>query len=451
LVVGTVVLCGWAAGCGSGDASSQSTQDSLGRSVEPIQGGANDVSHDFAVAVIQVNGNNVAICSGVLLAPNLVATARHCVSQLASTLIDCSTSSFVKTLPASDMFVTTTPNVATANMSNDFISVVGGDSGDDGIIVPAASGVCGNDLALLILSQSIDLPQYVTPIISPPMTDHQAYTTALTAIGYGVDSPTDSTGATAGVRRILENINIACIPNDPVPFDCFSDPSASQFISANEFEGGDGTCEGDSGSGAYDQGSFNNGVWKAFGVLSRGGVSAEGGTCQGSIYTRFDAWGSLIIDAANQAAALGGYTPPAWTNPSSPPSDASISVGIPPASCIENDAMCSQDSDCCSFNCIESGTDGTTAFCRVCSPVDNCSSGYGCQEGVCVFGAANAYGTSGNGSAGAKSGGGCSMGSAPGVPAGPAQAGAVFLAAVGLGMTRRRRKMKPCRSLLRAR
>jgi MYXO-CTERM domain-containing protein len=382
-------------------------------------------------------GQNLAICSGVLLAPNLVATARHCVSQLASTRIDCSTSNFVSTLPASDMFVTTNPNIATANMKTDFISVIGGDSGDDGIIVPPLPGVCGNDLALLILSQSIDLPQYVTPIIAPPMTDHQAYTTAFTAIGYGVDSPTDTTGSTAGVRRVREDINIACIPNDPSD-NCYSDPSASQFIAASEFEGGDGTCEGDSGSGAFDQGSYNNGVWAAFGVLSRGGVSAEGGTCEGSIYTRFDAWGSLIVDAANKAAALGGYPAPGWANPSSPASDASISVGIPPATCTQNDAVCGQDSECCSFNCIIS-SDQVTAYCRACDPVNNCSHGYGCQEGVCVFGAANNYGTMAS-TVGVKSG--CSVDSAPGSRAFPGQGFAVGLVAVGAGMTRRRRKTK---------
>ena len=44
------------------------------------------------------------------------------------------------------------------------------------------------------------------------------------------------------------------------------------------------------------------GKWVAFGVLSRGGVSTDGTTCEQPIYTRFDAWGSLIVGAAQQAA-----------------------------------------------------------------------------------------------------------------------------------------------------
>jgi hypothetical protein len=50
----------------------------------------------------------------------------------------------------------------------------------------------------------------------------------------------------------------------------------------------------------------------AFGVLSRGGVSSDGTTCIEPIYTRFDAWGSLIASTAVQAAAAGHYAVPVW-------------------------------------------------------------------------------------------------------------------------------------------
>src|SRR4029077_17977507 len=103
--------------------------------------------------------------------------ARHCVSQITDTQIDCATSMFTATLPASDMWVTFGPTVH----SNPPYTVAQ-------IIVPQPMAVCGNDIALLILSQNqtIDLPQYVTPTIKPPMTDHNVYTTKVTAIGYGV-------------------------------------------------------------------------------------------------------------------------------------------------------------------------------------------------------------------------------------------------------------------------
>jgi hypothetical protein len=447
LIVGAVVLA-WVAGCGSADRPSGS--ESAARSLDPIQGGTTDTTHNFAVGVVQFLPNGaVAFCSGVLLAPNLVATARHCVSQLASPEINCATSTFSGTLPASDMFVTANPTIPMSLRA--LIPVVGGDGGDEGVIVPAAPAVCGNDLALLILSQSINVPEYVTPTINPPMTDHQVYTTAFTAIGYGVDTPTDTTGSSAGVRRIRENINLVCIPNDPTPANCFSDPTARQFISPNEFEGGDGTCEGDSGSGAYDQGSFDSGTWAAFGVLSRGGVSTDGGTCLGSIYTRFDAWGSLIVNAAIEAAAIGGYTPPAWTGAPAQAADASPGPTTPGATaCLGDGTACGQDTDCCSVNCIFDSNG--LPVCVACDAVAAaCSKGFVCEQGVCVAGAASADagpGTVGLTAMGAHTSGGCAVGPLGSTtPPWGRTAGAMTAAVALAWRRRRRRKLEPSSGL----
>ena len=425
----------------------------IARTSSAIQGGTTDTTHNFAVAVAQMSAQGVALCSGVLLAPNLVATARHCVSLLSSTTIDCSTSMFNGTLPAKDLFVT---DSATIGANTSFISVVGGTSGQDGIIVPSDTKVCGNDIALLILSQPIQVPQYVTPSINPPMTDQRAYSTAVTAIGYGVDTPTDTTGASAGIRRIKEDINLICIPNDTTFTDCLSDPTWLQIATANEFEGGDGTCEGDSGSGAFDQGNFSKGNWVAFGVLSRGGVSPEGGTCIGSIYTRFDAYSQLIISAAQKAASLGGYSPPSWTGLSTAVDASVVSPEAGSAAvCLPNKAMCGQDSDCCSVNCI-SHDNNVTAYCTMCDATNTCADGFVCTQGVCVSanssasssgsgsasGSGNASGSASDGGSGLRShGAGCSVGSAPAPPERAPLAAP--LACLGLLIAAKRRKGSP--------
>jgi hypothetical protein len=345
-----------------------------------------DTTHNFAVGVVQHSrGGMVAFCSGVMLAPNLVATARHCVSRLASSQIDCATSAFAATLPATDIFVVADPTISQATTPYTVSN----------IIVPSASGVCGNDIALLILSQTVQLPQYATPTINPPMTDHRTYMPFVTAIGYGIDTPTDTNGTSAGVRRIKGNIRIDCIPNDKsqIVADCFSDPNAAQFLAANEFEGGSGTCEGDSGSGAYDQGNFDNGKWVAFGVLSRGGASVDGGSCLGSIYSRFDAWAQFLIDGANQAAVAGGYGPPSWAAPSpAQPPLADAGAGSTGASCVHNGITCLADGDCCSADCV-SHDQGKTYSCAACNAYDTCNAGYGCQGGICVAGAPNVFTT----------------------------------------------------------
>ena len=361
-----------AAGCGGPDLSRGVPAEPVATSSSAIQGGTDDTTHNFAVAVVQriPRSGTIAVCSGVMLAPNLVATARHCVSQLTDTQIDCATSTFTGTLPPTDMWVTYGPTVH----SNPPITVAQ-------IVVPQPTAVCGNDIALLILSQNIDLPEYVTPTINPPMTDHNVYTTKVTAIGYGVDSPTDPNGTTAGVRRIRENIALVCIPNDQIPADCYSDPTLRQVIATNEFEGGDGTCEGDSGSGAFDQGSFDAGKWVAFGVLSRGGVDPEAGTCAGSIYTRFDAWAQLVIDTAGQASMMGAYNPASWTGlPPNPNVDGGTTAA---GSCRASGIPCTDDTQCCSMSCI--AYDNAPFTCQ-CDNAHHCANGSVCQRGVCVSG-----------------------------------------------------------------
>jgi Trypsin len=253
----------------------------------------------------------------VLLTPNLVATARHCVQSLPpvsddapSDEIDCSRSIFGTLFPLDSLYVTTDTTIGSKLMS---VSKV---------IVPTAANqvhVCGNDIALMILTKPIELPEYVVPVISPPMTS-PIYEPVVTAIGYGIDTPEDIHGTTAGTRRILENVALSCIPNDTTFADCFSDPMAKAYLTSGEFVSGDSTCEGDSGSGAFEQSNFNEGKWVAFGILSRGGVSADMTTCDQPIYTRFDAWGPLIIDAAQQAARAAsaqdaGYALPSWASP----------------------------------------------------------------------------------------------------------------------------------------
>jgi MYXO-CTERM domain-containing protein len=293
--VGTAaLLIACVASCGPGGPQS----DLVSTSSSAIQGGTTDTTHNFAVGLVQFaqeQQDMVAFCSGVLLAPNLVATARHCVAALSSTTIDCSSSTFGALYPASGVFVTAQPTISMKGLVHVSNIIVPSE--------PSQTAVCGNDIALMILSDNIELPQYVEPVIDPPMTDTQ-YEHVVTAIGYGVDTPTDTAGTSAGIRRIKENVDLLCIPddaNDP-SFDCFNDPTAKQVLTAGEFVSGDSTCEGDSGSGAFEQGNFNNGEWVGFGVLSRGGVSQDGATCEQPIYTRFDTWGSLIIGAAQQAA-----------------------------------------------------------------------------------------------------------------------------------------------------
>lgn len=290
----------------------------------PIQGGTNDTTHQFAVGIVITMSDGTALCSGALLAPNLVATARHCVAGIpASGIVTCPDTKFGAVTAAANIVVSTGADLRSGSAATVAAKKVIVPSGAD------QTAVCGNDIALLILSQNISLPAYVTPVLNPPMTDHTVYSPTVTAIGYGITSATDMSGTSAGTRRIKQNVELTCIPGDST----FPNCSRDYPMTAAEFASGNGTCEGDSGSDAYEQDNFNAGRWVGFGVLSRGGDS--GSTCLGGIYTRFDAWSALIIDAATQAAASGGYDVPSWAMPggasdaSTGSSDAAVDAGGP--------------------------------------------------------------------------------------------------------------------------
>lgn len=423
------VAAAWIAGCGSSSPPVEPT----GETSSAIQGGAVDATHKFAVGLIQVGQQTVEICSGSLLAPNLVATARHCVSTISSTQIDCSTATFGALVPDTTLWVTTLTTIPQIPMkSSDFIPVASG-----GIVVPPASKVCGNDIAFLILNQNIVLPGgYAVPAISPPLTDPSRSTT-VTAIGYGIDTPTDDGGVTAGTRRIKQNVGLACIPNDPNFIDCFADSTLKASLSPNEFLSGDQTtCEGDSGSGVYDQAAFDAGRWVSYGVLSRGSVSADGLSCVSPVYTRFDGqWAPLLIQTATTAAAMGGYAVPSWaaggaTADGGSTTGATVSgpgQGDGSSATVGADGTpCASDGVCLSKTCV--AFDGAHFYCATpCGDGGACPSQFVCEgpagETDYCFPASSVPGSPGGS-------GGCAIG-VDRAPSAPLQPDAWLLSGVG--------------------
>ncbi len=427
ITVWTTLAVAMAAGCSSAPPAPEPSA----RTTSAIQGGTDDTTHQFVVAVYVDQGNgNGALCSGSLLAPNLVATARHCVANLASPTIDCATSNFGSVYAASQ-FVVSNSAVLDQNATTFGVSKVLVPSG------PGQTGVCGNDIALIILSQNVQLPQYVTPAVSPPITDHQTWATSVTAIGYGIDSPSDTNSA--GVRRIKQDIALTCIPGDTTIPDCMADPAAAQLMTAAEFQSGDGTCEGDSGSGAFDQNLFDAGTWTSFGVLSRGNDVPGATTCTGAIYTRFDAWASLLVEAANEASAAGGYPLPVWVSDAVAASSGGASSGggsaggttsATSSTGLADGASCVNDGDCSSQNCVSENGGGSYVCAPKCTTTHDCPGGSSCNQGFCFADAP----TSGPASAG------CSAGET-GDPTHPVpwrSAAAIALAGLAAALLRRR-------------
>lgn len=367
------------AGCGSTPAPER-----LKSLSSAIQNGTVDSTNKYPYVVgIEIQGQmGGGRCTGAIIAPNLVLTARHCVVNNVKEQVDCKTDTFPAPLSARSFSVTTNPQMGGRASYRSVTKV----------FVPQQTAFCGNDIALFILSSNIPATEAtpITPAIAP-LSDSKAYPAQLYVdqVGYGITSPNAND---SGTRRYKEAVNVLCIPGNPA-FGC-DDAVTQGALSANDLLAGDGTCSGDSGSSALDSRSIIKGAPMTLGVLSRGGVSDDGKTCVGSIYTRTDVWSALIISAANEAAQAGGYNPPAWTtqsNPGTPTPDAgpgtnpSGNPATPGSGSKPLGDGCNADTDCATNNCA-APTAGIGFTCtQECG--SGCPDGYGCVSGFCFAGA----------------------------------------------------------------
>ncbi len=370
-------------GCSQSPSHSSTDLGRTGVTEQGIQGGTADgTAHPYAVGVCignkpsaQNNFQCEGYCSGALILPNVIATARHCVDQTTK-VIDCSTN---PTFGArhSAMWITT---------SNDMYQGTTGWHQVTSIATPPDNHICGNDIALLVLGTSVPATDAkpIVPVVQYPMTDFNRWPSRrVTAIGYGNDGPT---GFTAGTRRIRAGIHIECIPGDDFI------PCPAEF-NPNEFFSGDGTCEGDSGSSAFDDQSVLQNKPVSFGVLSRGGDNAgdagQAATlCKGALYTRLDKFRDLVIQTANSASSNWTLYPkpvPDWTVYVPPPADAGVDAATKPPTLLGDGFACDTNAQCKSKVCADTGAGlACTAACDESVDPTTCQDGYVCKASVCV-------------------------------------------------------------------
>ena len=332
-----------AVGCSArGDESAASSRQS-------IAGGTVDVSHQDVFFLISHQGQSAALCTATLIAPNLLLTARHCVSPNGSETdhVLCGDALLGDPFPPSAFFAT---NDAQPRENSTYF-------GASDVRVPQAGGdTCGYDIALIILKQNV--PSIVsTPAV--PRIDRDALPgEPYTAVGYGEMA----NGQPSGSRMQLAGLSIACEPG-----------TCGEGVESTEFRGETGICSGDSGGPALDA----NG--KVVGVVSRGGPD-----CSEPVYGSVAAWRDFIVDTAQDAATLGGYDPPFWvTSGSSDPASPVLvgAAGAPPEpnNGVEGET-CTSTGDCGDGLVCYAKRTGTSGLCTTtCTATADCSSGHVCQ------------------------------------------------------------------------
>ncbi|HSO39057.1 MAG TPA: trypsin-like serine protease [Labilithrix sp.] len=267
------------------------TESTTGSAEQAIQGGQVDTGSSFAIALL-----GGGLCSGTLIAPNLVLTARHCVETAPDESgTNCENGPLAQ---AQELAVSTEAKLDLSGGPPANLLAV-----SRILPMPEVTKGCSPDIALVELAQPIpaSVAKPARPAVEPAFVNRAHFSDHVTAVGFGVDD----TG-NAGERRIKKNLAVLCVPGDKqYPCDGVEGGADYEIVVAP------GACQGDSGGGLYDQTSFDAKDPVVVATVSRGPVDAQH-ICGPGVFVRVDHFKEFIIAKAIEAATNGGYTKPSW-------------------------------------------------------------------------------------------------------------------------------------------
>jgi hypothetical protein len=285
----------------------------------------------------------VSSCTGALLAPRLVLTARHCVAVTdpsAACLSDGSPASATSGRVYDDFSPSSLYVFVGEKRPNFAAPTAQWKARGSRILHDDASYLCNHDLALVLL----DAPVQDVPIAKVRLNTEPWVGESLKVIGWGVTEQSDS----PAVRQRRSGVLVELVGS--------SRGRRGVDIGPNEFLVGESICSGDSGGPAF--GEETDAV---VGVVSRGGNGSGGSdesaaaSCIGgrNVYTRLAPFRDLILEGY----ALAGQEP--WLE------------GLPDPRLASEGQSCTQDADCRSNVCKPTGPKG--GVCGALCEGDDCA------------------------------------------------------------------------------
>jgi V8-like Glu-specific endopeptidase len=219
------------------------------RSEPIIRGAVSGAEQDAVVLLTMYYGDELSQrCTGTLVAPNLVLTARHCTTFSEDSSIQCSSDGtsnagglFKGDRDPNQMFVYMGADAAaSADVRGQPVA-----RGTRLVYDENARSMCGGDVAFIVLDRRI-----ANVKTAPIRLDRNARVgETLTLVGYGVTEE----GKVPDLRLVRDS-TVTDVG-----------PSTRYGLSVSEYSIGEGHCRGDSGGPAFDA------TAAVIGVLSRGG------------------------------------------------------------------------------------------------------------------------------------------------------------------------------------
>jgi hypothetical protein len=239
-----------------------------------IFGGETDDDENAVSSVVALKvgiGGSFELCSGALVAPNVVLTARHCVANSITTSVSCDEKGNSTNgghvdgdLPASAVAVYTGASPRFSEQPE----AVG-----TAIVAPRTEFLCDSDIALVVLDKAIPGVEPVAVRLGGGVSPGET----VRSVGYGQNDQKKPLGTRlrkAGVAVLAMGSGVS---------------ESRTALGPHELEVGRSICQGDSGGPAISE---DTGA--VIGVVSRGGDCEED---FGHIYTTTAGWRQLFDDA----------------------------------------------------------------------------------------------------------------------------------------------------------